>query len=323
MKVAYLVFAYKNPQLLKRVIGKLSTEDCSFFIHIDQKSSIHEFSRIGGENVLFSEHRIPVYWAEFSGVQAILLLLRQALQRRQDCDYFVLLSGSEYPIRSARYIHTFLGENRGLEFINIVKMPNEAAGKPISRINTLRIQSDRPYRRFAVRVMAKLGLAQRDYRRYLGSLEPYAGNTWWALTRNACQYILEFVDCNQHVTEYFQNVFAPEEAFFHTILGNSPFGSRTRRNLVYEDWSAQGAHPAMINQQHMAFFEAREKVEIDDVYGSGELLFARKFSDDSTDLLEEINDMIRRKDGDHGQEAMAKRQAGRGACGSKGCTSVY
>jgi hypothetical protein len=237
-----------------------------------------------------------VYWAEFSGIQAILVLLRQALQSPKAYDYFVLLSGSEYPIRSRLYIEGFLERNRGFEFINIVKMPNEAAGKPISRLNTLRFQSIKPYRRFATRVMAKMGLAQRDYKKYLGSLEPYAGNTWWALSKDACKYIVEFVERNPRVGEFFQNVFAPEETFFHTILGNSPFRGRVRRNLVYEDWSAQGAHPEMIGDRHIQFFQASEKVEINDVYGSGELLFARKFSDDRIGLLNRIDEIIRRKD---------------------------
>jgi hypothetical protein len=294
MKIAYLVFAYKNPQLLKRVIRMLSSENCAFFIHIDQKSSIKEFSGISGKNIFFSEKRIPVYWAEFSGVQAILLLVRQAMEAEQHYDRFVLLSGSEYPLRSGRYIHTFLDENRGLEFINIVKMP--APGKPISRINTLRLQSNKPIRRFVVRLLAKLGLAQRDYKKYLGSLEPYSGITWWALTRDACQYILEFVARNQHVAEYFQNVFAPEETFFHTILGNSAFRLRIRRNLCYEDWSLGGGHPAMIGGKHIELFEAQEKVYVDDVYGPGELLFARKFSDESLDLLQRIDEMIERKE---------------------------
>jgi hypothetical protein len=296
MKTAYLVFAYKNPKLLKRVIGTLSSEDCAFFIHIDQKSNIEEFSEVRGENVFFSEKRIPVYWAEFSGVQAILLLLRMALESPQHYDYFVLLSGSEYPLRSAKYIGTFLEENRGMEFMSIVKMPNEAAGKPISRINTVRIQSNRPVRRFAFRALAKLGLAQRDYRKYLGSLKAYSGCTWWALTKEACQYILEFTQQNPYIGEYFQATFAPEEMFFHTILGNSSFGSRTRRNLVYEDWSARGGHPAMINDKHLAFFEAQEKVCLDDAYGFGEVLFARKFSDDSLNLVERVDEMIRRKE---------------------------
>jgi hypothetical protein len=296
MKTAYLVFAYKNPKLLERAIERLSSENCAFFIHIDKKFDIEEFSNIDGENVFFSEERVPVYWAEFSGIQAILLLLRQALRGPQSFDYFALLSGSEYPIRSRQYIEGFLEQNRGLEFINIVKMPSDAAGKPISRINTLRFQSIKPLRRFATRAMAKIGLAQRDYKKYLGSLEPYAGNTWWALSSDACKYIVEFVERNPRFEEFFQNVFAPEETFFHTILGNSPFRARVRRNLVYEDWSAQGAHPEMIGDRHIQFFEAHEKVEINDVYGSGELLFARKFSDNHMGLLDRVDEMISRKD---------------------------
>src|SRR5262249_32263767 len=143
----------------------------------------------------------------------------------------------------------------------------------------------KPVRRFATRALAKVGLARRDYRKYLGNLEAYSGNTWWALTRNACQYIVDFTDKNPHVGKYFENVFAPEEAFFHTILGNSALRSQIRRNLLYEDWSAEGAHPAMIDDQHLAFFEAHDKVCVRDVFGDGELLFARKFSDDNLDVI--------------------------------------
>jgi len=286
--------AHKNPQLLKRAIRTLSSEDSSFFIHIDRKSNIEQFSGIGGENVLFSEKRIPVYWGEFSQVEAIILLLRQAMERPDGYNYFVLLSGSDYPLRSGQYIHAFLEESRGLDFIDLVKMP--APGKPISRINTLRFQSHMPIRRFAVRALAKAGMAQRDYRKYLGSLEPYSGGTWWCLTRDACQYILDFIEQNPHVTTFFQDTFAPDEALFHTILGNSPFASRIRRGLFYTDWSANGAHPAMINDQQVAFFEAQQKIHLRDIYGSGEVLFARKFSDDSLDLLQRIDSMIKRTD---------------------------
>lgn len=294
-KVAYLVFAYKNPQVLKRAITKLSSEDCAFFVHIDKKSRIDQFSCIRGENVFFSDQRIPVYWAEFSGVDAILILIRQALERREHYDYLVLLSGSEYPLRSGRYIHAFLEENRGLEFISMVKMP--APGKPISRINTLRFTSDKPVRRLAFRALAKVGLAQRDYRKYLEGLEPYSGITWWALSRNACEYILWFMEQNPHVENYFRYTHAPEESFFHTILGNSPFRPRIRGNLLYEDWPPYNAlGPLMITGRHVAFFEAQEKICIQDVYGRREVLFARKFSEDNLDLLERIDEMIRRKE---------------------------
>jgi core-2/I-Branching enzyme len=294
MKIAYLLFAYKNPQLLERLITRLSTEDSAFFIHIDKKVCIRQFSRIRGGNVYFTEERIPVYWAEFSGIEAILLLLRQALASEQHYDYFVLLSGSDYPLRSAKYIQSFLQKNRGTEFVSLVKVP--APGKPLSRINTFRFPSTKPVRRFVTRALAKVGLVERDYRKYLGTLEAYAGNTWWALTGDACRYIVEFSERNQHVSEFFYNVFAPEEAFFHTILGNSAFKSHIRKNLLFEDWSAQGAHPEMINGHHILFFEGRDAVCTNDEFGDGEFLFARKFCDENIELLERIDEMIKRKD---------------------------
>jgi hypothetical protein len=294
IKIAYLVLAHNNPLVLKRAIATLSCEDCEFFVHIDKKSSMARFSGIGGENVHFSETRLPVYWGEFSQVQAILLLLRTALGSSQNSDYCVLISGSDYPLRSARYIREFLAANHGLEFMNLVKVP--APGKPLSRINTVRFQSGKPIRRFVMRGLAKLGLGQRDYRKYLGNTEAYSGSTWWALTRDACQDILEFVEQNSHFVKYFEDVFAADEAFFHTILGNSLFKSRIRRNLVFEDWSGSVAHPAMINDEHIALFEARDEVRVKDVFGDGESLFARKFSDTNLELLQRIDEMIERKE---------------------------
>jgi hypothetical protein len=306
MRIGYLVLAHNNPEVLRRAIATLSSGECAFFIHIDKKSNMAEFSGIRGENVHFCEKRLPVYWGEFSGVQATLLLLRRALESAENVDYCVLISGSDYPLRGARYIHSFLNNNRGTEFMNLVKVP--APGKPLSRINTLRFPSQQPVRRIATRVLAKVGLAQRDYRRHLGSLEPFAGNTWWALTRVACQYILDFVERNQHVVKYFQNVFAPDEAFFHTILGNSPFRSHIRRNLLYEDWSAQGSHPALINDQHVAFFEGQDALCVSDEFGDGELLFARKFSDSNLGLIRRIDEMITRKEG--GSSLLSSQQRG-------------
>jgi len=294
-KTAYLVFAYKNPQLLKRAIKMLSTEHCAFFVHIDQKSDIDQFSCISGDNVFFTDKRLIVYWAEFSGIEAILLLIRQALDRSERFESFVLLSGSEYPLRSGRYIQTFLEENRGFEFISLLKMPSP--GKPISRINTLRLESDKPVRRLGWRILAKMGLAERDYRQHLGGLEPYSGITWWTLSRNACEYVLSFAESNPHVKSFFRDTFAPEESFIHTILGNSPLRDRVRGNLLFEDWTPGADHqPQNLTSQHVAFFEAQGKIWLDDLYGRREAFFARKFSDDKLDLADRLDAMIMRKE---------------------------
>jgi hypothetical protein len=275
--------------LLQRSIAALSSPQSNFFIHIDLKSDIGEFAAIQGPNVHFAPHRIPVYWAEFSGVRAILSLMRQALEHATKPDYLVLLSGSEYPIHSSVYIEEFLRQNRGKEFINLVQVPNESAGKPLQRINTWRIESTNPAGRLATRVLGKLGLDQRDYRKYLRGMEPFAGNTWWTLSADACRYILKTAEEKPFVEEFFQSSFAPEESFIHTILGNSRFRAQVRRNLLYEDWSLRLAHPAMIEDRHLDEFETRGKVQVEDVYGAGEVLFARKFDDRSLALAERLD----------------------------------
>jgi hypothetical protein len=294
VRIAYLMVVHRDPEVLKRAITTLSWGECAFFVHIDRKADGRKFSGALGHDVFASSLRLPVYWGEFSQVKAATLLMEKALAHAEPCDYFVLLTGSTYPLRSGRYVHAFLEQNLGFEFMSMVKMP--APGKPISRINTVRFPSHKPLRRFAARALARLGIAQRDHRRCLGALQPYSGVASWALSRAACEYVLGFLARNPHVEAYFQNTFAPDEMLFHTVLGNSPFRDHMRRDLLYDNWSVPGPHPATINAQHVSFFEAQEKVWVEDMYGSGEALFARKFSDDRLDLLDRVDKMIRRKE---------------------------
>jgi len=296
MKIAYLFLVHDNPKLLRKAIAQLFRPDCGFFIHVDAKANIDVFSSLRGDRVRFTDKRVPVFWGEFSQVEGMLVLIRQALAAEQRYDYLVLLSGSHYPLRSGTYIRDFFEANRGTEFMTLVEVPNEEAGKPLSRLTTLRFPASRPFLRFTFRLLAKLNLARRDYRKYFGNLVPYAGLTWWALSREACQYILDFHERNHRLAEYYVNSFASDEAYFHTILGNSIFRSRMRRSLVYEDWRGQNAHPAMIEDRHVTFFESRDEVCVQDLHGPGELLFARKFSDKNLALVERIDAMIRTKD---------------------------
>jgi hypothetical protein len=101
---------------------------------------------------------------------------------------------------------------------------------------------------------------------------------------------------NPRVVHFFTDMFAPEESFFHTILGNSSFMPRVRRNLHYEDWSAQGSRPAMITAGHIQKLRKCDKIIVDDAFGSGEVLFARKLSDANLQLLQEIDEMIESKE---------------------------
>jgi Core-2/I-Branching enzyme len=294
MKIAYLMLVHNNPQLLKKAIEALSSDGCGFFIHVDAKSDIRSFSGISGENVTFTEPRIPVYWGEFSIVRATMRLMRLALESPQGYDYFVFLQGSDYPLQSATYIQRFFAENRDSEFLSLVEMP--APGYPLSRLEAFRYPSTKPLLRFATRALGKIGLARRSYRKHLAGLQAYAGDASWSLSRKACEYIANFTIQNPKVEAFFENTFsAPDEWFYHTILGNSSFRMRCRRTLCYRDYPDNLAHPALISEKHVRFFESQEKVLVEDEWGPGEMLFARKFSDQTLHVTESINEMIRHK----------------------------
>lgn len=296
MKIAYLMLAHTNPRHIKRMVETLSCEDCSFFLHIDNKIDIGTFSEISGPNVFFVRDRLTIYWAEYSLVEATLRLIRQALDCPLMPDYLVLLSGSDFPLRTKEYIHSFFDEHRGSEFISIVKIPSREGGLRLSHINVLRIPAAQPVLRFIVRLFSKLGFARLDYRKELRNMQPYGGSQWWALSSEACRYIVDFAQENADTCRFFAKTSAPDETFFHTILGNSELRSRIQRNVMYEDWRAGSPHPNMIGEWHLDRFRGQDKVMVDDVFGAGELLFARKFSDATLPLSEELTEIAKQKD---------------------------
>ena len=294
MKVAYLIITHRNPRLLQRLIQHVSGEDSSFFIHVDAKADFNKFVGISGENVHFTCNRIPVYWGEFSQVTASLVLIEEALAARYKPDYLMLLTGSEFPLRSRDYIHHFLQRQRGREFITLARTPSP---DPLERINTIRFPVKQPVRRFVFRGLAKVGLASRDHRKYFGELEPYSGIGSWALTREACHYILDFTKRDRTIAKFFQYVHASDEAYIHTILGNSPYRAKAQRCFLFEDWSGCVHHPRMIDEQHLRYFESQPEVIVTDCDGTSEVLFARKYSDDRFDMVEATSAMIARKEG--------------------------
>ena len=77
----------------------------------------------------------------------------------------------------------------------------------------------------------------------------------------------------------------PDEAFFQTIIGNSPFIKNTAASLTYTDWNVP-VPPAAIEERHLEFLKTH--IEFNDEYGKRFPYFARKFDDNSEGLLEKI-----------------------------------
>jgi hypothetical protein len=289
MRIAYLIFAHNNLKHLGRLIDALNGDEVSFFIHIDKKVVINDFFK-EYDNVTVLKNRISVNWGGYSFVEAILLGLKSAYQAGA-FDYYVLLSGVDYPIRSNQYIQSFFSEHKGKSFINIVKMPGN--GKSLDRLYYYHIEGDwrqkNTIKMLSIRIINSLIMGVRIKRklppRYADYIM-YGGSSWWALHRDFVAYLMKFYDTNPVFFNFYKHTFCPDEMIFQTIIMNSPYRQSVANGLTYHDWSlGEPPYPALIGELHLPIL--KQKV-IDDSYGFSEHLFARKFSDKNDTILAEI-----------------------------------
>jgi hypothetical protein len=298
MNLAYLVLAHNTPNHLCKLIDALNSSNVQFFIHIDAKSNNSLFKqKINHQNVAFIRDRVSVYWGEFSTIKATINLIREALNSQHKFDYLILISGSDYPLKSASYINDYFAQRAGTEFINLVEMPNQEVSKLLDRL--YKYQPQTLYNNGCYRIVMRIFSAvinkvlrwKRDYKKGLANLKPYGGSQWWALSADACHYILSFVETNPKTVKFFQNTLTPDEIFFQTIIGNSKFREKVAKNLTFTQW--QGVeHPELINMEQLQTLKEMDKIMEDNIYGSGELLFARKFKDESSELTNFIDSWI-------------------------------
>jgi hypothetical protein len=294
LKVAYLILAHNTPNHVKRLVRALDSENATFVIHVDRKSDIGPFlNGLSARNVTFLENRVRVYWGEYSMIAASIRLIQEALKHSPD--YVSLLSGSDYPLRSPSYIEDFLSRHKGQEFINLVRIPCAEVHKPLGRVTDYWVGTP-----FGHRVMFKatyrlnlliegLGV-KRDYAKVFKGLVPYAGSQWWTLTGDACRHIMDFVATRPDVMRFMRHVRTPDESFFQIVIGNSTFADNVTRNLWYTDWSRFPVQaPATLDMNHLHTFAQADVIMANDRYGRGELLFARKFPDNSSPLTDFID----------------------------------
>jgi hypothetical protein len=285
MKIAYLILAHNSPNNLERIIKKLEGEDICFFIHLDRKSDISEFSKVKLiANCKFIEDRVKVFWGDFSQNEAILNLIRFAI-RHSDAERLVLISGSDYPICCNTCIQSFFNSSKEKEFIKLFKIPDPTLGKPESRLNGFRFRPNFFISNKTSVAITKLVnvFIKRNYQTILPGIQFYGGGTWWALTRSACEYIEEFISNNPKFIKFMEHTHCSDEMLIHTILGSSErIRAQINNEITFTDWSLGGSHPAEISSKHLTqlkndFISNTESSEF-------HYIFARKFTENSDAL---------------------------------------
>lgn len=309
MRIAYLIYAHTHPELLARTVRVLDTQDVCFFIHIDKKVDIKQFQRClpSSDNVIFIRKRIRVFWMGYSIVKATLALMEAAVEyadrTNRPFTYHILLSGTDYPIKSNREIREFLESSNNTEYILFWKLTDRPVWlHKIERYHYL--DSYLTNQRSAPKAFRRLyEIAHRSVhrvlpkRRYLQNLVPYGGATWWMLTDRAVRYILTYEKNNREFVRFYKLTHSPDEMVFQTILLNSAFAESMSNYAVYMQWSnrsdkslANMPNDYEFNYRYIDWNQDREKPaildenDLESLKASG-CLFARKFDPIKSKML--------------------------------------
>ena len=285
MKIAFLILAHGNYWHLERLLGALAGFDGTVFVHLDKRALKPQ--NIDFRKAVLLKNRISVYWGGFSMVRATMNLLRCAMEV-ENFDYFILLSGADYPIRPASFLLNKL--STGGEFINVLPAPQPS--KPWSRFENWHFDGfDRRSTRLPEYALLKLeGALRRCRLRRSIPFPVFVGSQWFALSHDCVRYILTTEKTAPGYNTFFKYCLIPDEAYFQTIISHSPFASRVRNNLTYTDWSTDPA-PAILDIDHIELL--RKQKTFPGIYGPVSPFFARKFNDNSLPVVQLIDRELR------------------------------
>ena len=204
---------HRFPEQFKRLFKAIYHPENYYLIHLDKKTSLEICDDIQDfladfENTYILESK-NVVWGGYSMVQAELSGIKYLLDINAEWDFFINLSGQEFPLKSQDCIRDLLGKNKGSNFI---KIANQATNRPetMNRIENYFIETD-------------TGFSGVPYERdYLKNVIPYIGGQWMILTREYCEFICNSGEVKKF-EDYYLHTLIPDESFFQTVMMNTSF----------------------------------------------------------------------------------------------------
>lgn len=259
--IAYFILVHRFPEQFKRLFKAIYHPDNYYLIHLDKKAGneicedIQDFlTDFPNTYILESEN---VVWGGYSMVQAELNGIKYLLNINAEWNFFINLSGQDYPLKSQKIIREYLTKNKGNNFI---KIANQLTARPetMNRIENYFVETDN-------------GFSGVPYKRaYLKDVIPYIGGQWMILTRAFCEFLCNSGEAKKF-EDYYLNTLIADESFFQTVLMNTSFEGK----LINDDkraiiWIPDGD----IKLRPKTFTEVDIKFLLE-----GDNLFARKFDD--------------------------------------------
>ena len=282
MKHAFIITVHKQPELVERLVRSLQHEALYCFIHVDKKSDIREFAYLESlNNTILIRNRVDVMWATFKYVDAIVASLEEALAFGKDIRSFTLLSGQDYPIKSAGHIVNFLNIGGGRDICPVSDKSSAWYLESMGRYEKYHMNAFGFKGRYFLQSVLNIFLPKR---KFPGYSEVFAGRNsqWWTFTREVIEHIVLVQKRNDKLRRFLKFTWGTDEFFFATVVYNSEFRNRIENSLYrFTSWEEGRWNPNILTSDDLKELE-----------GSN-CIFARKFDlDVDSEVLDRLQERI-------------------------------
>jgi hypothetical protein len=211
-------------------------------------------------------------WGRISLCHAFFALLRTMLQRADCPEWFVFLSGTDYPVRPAKTVLDQLAsagfdaylDHRLIEYPWTPDPSVQYAPHAFDSDHWVPLAYDRyvavhpflPWYSWSRRKPIKIPIGTIRSKLLAGQFNPfsktvkcYGGSGWFTLNRKAAERLIAASPENLKLLAHYSRRFIPDESLPHSILCNQPDLKIANDDLRYIDWSQGGHHPKILGME--------------------------------------------------------------------------
>jgi hypothetical protein len=280
---AVVLIAHDKPRHLHRLVAALAP--LPIFLHIDANTNEALFAAMTADLPARVRllPRLPAGWGRFEVTEAELLGYRTALTETQ-ASHVILATGADYPLANVERIVEELAAEPTRSYAEIAPLPIQEWGLL------------RGYDRlvFRQRAWRRRRLAWPVPRRIPRPLRPSGGAQTKILTRRHAQLVLDVLDDRPQLLRFFRSCWMPDEVMIPTLLLSEEFGAKWPEEASslphpwYIDWGATPTKsPRWLGLGDLNALRAAA------LRPGVPALFARKFAEDSDDLVAAIDAELR------------------------------
>jgi Core-2/I-Branching enzyme len=294
--VGFILLTHNKPYQVVRLIDTLNRmfDNPQIVCHHDFSKTDLPLEKIS-KNVSFVQPHLQTGWSKFSVVEAMLGALKLMYEAPDTPDWFILLSGADYPIKSSQQILQDLASSE-----YDVHMHHEQINYNAYERDWQELCYDRycvakfwvPFLNKKLRltkhqVILKHPLLTAPFLPFSQDFRCFAGEHWFCANRKAAKYLLEFHQTKPALASHYRKLdyctIVPEESYYHTIFCNAPHLKVSQNHWRYIDWgwSTNIAHPKTL------LLEDIPKMQASSAH------FARKFDfEEDITVLNELDALV-------------------------------